>query len=96
MGLRQAGAPKSKQKGIRAGKMVQFVERLPGKHEDSISITSTAKLGVAMAAAPELVVSPVSWRSRDRPGACWLASSTWVIFRAMGNPVSKDRVDGAS
>lgn len=39
--------------------MVQFVERLPGKHEDSISITSTAKLGVAMAAAPELVVSPV-------------------------------------
>lgn len=76
--------------------MVQFVERLPGKHEDSTSITSTAKLGVAMAAAPELVVSPVSWRSRDRPGACWLASSTWVIFRAMGNPVSKDRVDGAS
>lgn len=38
--------------------MVQFVERLPGKHEDSISITSTAKLGVAMAAAPELGCKP--------------------------------------
>lgn len=58
MGFWQAGVQKSKQKGIRAGKMLQFVECLPGKHEDSSSIPSTAKLGVAMAAAPELVVSP--------------------------------------
>lgn len=58
MGSRQAGVQKSKQKGIRAGEMLQFVKCLPGKHEDSSSTPSTAKLGVAMAADPELVVSP--------------------------------------
>lgn len=52
------GGQKGKQKGIRAGEMVQCVECLPGKHEDSSSVTSIAKLGIAMAAAPELVVSP--------------------------------------
>ena len=48
------GVQKSKQKGIRAGEMVQCVECLPGKHEDSSSIPSTAKLGVAMAGEAEI------------------------------------------
>ena len=63
------GVQKSQQKGIRAGKMVQCVDRVLARQAWRLQFSHQHSKARCC----------YGWRSRDRPGACWPSLLGWSL-----------------